>query len=190
VGARRVGFRSRADEDAKRLFGGGCGERKSQKSDNDGEKGRPVHKGRERSEAGEGSGVNSSVARRKSRNVSNAIGSPARERREVYVGTFSLRSRSELQPEIVILHVSEFVATMSVPGFLAAELDRAWRRGSDLVFGNVLRASMSAATTIRHATYWRTPVATSGEHPQRGYACAFARLKLIHGPAIRHAAAE
>src|SRR5688572_25310800 len=42
-----------------------------------------------------------SGSRRKSRNVNDAIRSPARERREVYVGTFSLSSRSGLQPEIV-----------------------------------------------------------------------------------------
>src|SRR5687767_15652354 len=52
-------------------------------------------------------------AARKSPNVIDAIRSPARERREVYVGTFSLSSRSGLQPEIVILYVSERVATYS-----------------------------------------------------------------------------
>jgi hypothetical protein len=61
--------------------------------------------------------------------VIDAIRSPARERREVYVRTFSLRSRSGLQPEIVILYVSEFVATYTSGAFfscLPQELQK-WR---------------------------------------------------------------
>ena len=37
-----------------------------------------------------------------------------RERGEVYLGTYSLSSRSGLQPEVVFLYVSEFVATYAV----------------------------------------------------------------------------
>src|SRR5688500_2739808 len=55
--------------------------------------------------------VQASVARRKSRHVIDAIRSPGRERRDIYVGTFSLSSRSGLQPEILILYVSQFMAT-------------------------------------------------------------------------------
>jgi len=52
-----------------------------------------------------------SGARRKSRNIIDAIRSPARERMGIDVGTFSLSSRPGLQSEIVIPYVSEFVAT-------------------------------------------------------------------------------
>ena len=52
----------------------------------------------------------SNVVRRKSPKVIDAIRSPARERRDVYVETFSLSSRSGPQLEIVNLYVSEFVA--------------------------------------------------------------------------------
>jgi hypothetical protein len=49
-------------------------------------------------------------ALRKARNVTDAIRSPAREGREICVGTFSLRSRSGLPSEIVIIYGSGFVA--------------------------------------------------------------------------------
>ena len=38
----------------------------------------------------------------------DATRSPARERRDPYVGTFSLSSRSGLQTEIVVDYISEF----------------------------------------------------------------------------------
>ena len=47
---------------------------------------------------------------RKSQNVIDGIRSPARERRDSYVGMFSLSSRSGLQTDFVILYVSEFTA--------------------------------------------------------------------------------
>ena len=43
----------------------------------------------------------------------DATRSPVRERRDSYVGTFSLSSRSGLQTDIVILYVTEFTADYS-----------------------------------------------------------------------------
>src|SRR5688500_12950574 len=55
-----------------------------------------------------GARAHTSLGRRKSRNVIDAIRSPARERREVYVGTFSLSSRSGLQRESVFSTFQNF----------------------------------------------------------------------------------